>query len=171
MNRVAELDWIRRVMQRFERPLVRFAAHITGSQEQARDVVQDTFERLCCVDREQVELQLAAWLFRVCRNRALDVSKKEGRMRPMSDEQREARPHAASSPASMAEARQELQRAMVALASLPDSQQEVVRLKIQAGLSYREISEVTGHTVSNVGVLLHTALTTIRQHLAEGRPS
>ena len=50
------------------------------------------------------------------------------------------------------------------LATLPMNQQEVVRLKFQAGLSYREISYITGLSVSNVGFLLHTALARLREH-------
>ena len=55
--------------------------------------------------------------------------------------------------------------AVAALASLPTNQQEVIRLKVQDGLSYREISEVTGLSVSNVGFLLHRGIKTIRQQL------
>ena len=46
-----------------------------------------------------------------------------------------------------------------------ENQREVVRLKFQAGLSYAEISRVTGHSVSNVGFLLHTALKTLRRQM------
>ena len=52
------------------------------------------------------------------------------------------------------------------LATLPDNQQEVVRLKFQNGLSYRDISKVTNLTVSNVGYLIHTAIHTLRRELA-----
>jgi RNA polymerase sigma-70 factor (ECF subfamily) len=38
-------------------------------------------------------------------------------------------------------------------------------LKFQGGLSYREISRVTGLTVSHVGVLIHTGLKSIRTKL------
>jgi RNA polymerase sigma-70 factor (ECF subfamily) len=48
---------------------------------------------------------------------------------------------------------------------LPPNQQEVIRLKFQGGLSYREISRVTGLTVSHVGVLIHTGLKSIRLKL------
>jgi RNA polymerase sigma-70 factor (ECF subfamily) len=48
---------------------------------------------------------------------------------------------------------------------LPDNQQEVIRLKVQNGLSYREISEVTGLSVSNVGFLLHKGIKTIREKM------
>lgn len=153
-------------MQRYEGRLVSFAAHITGSRERARDVVQDTFAKLCQADRQQVEDRLTAWLFTVCRNRALDVSTKEGRMRYPGDERLEARPNPAPSPATVAEARQELGRALEALATLTERQQEVVRLKLHGGLSYREIAEVTGTTANNVGVTLHTALCALRQAVA-----
>lgn len=49
---------------------------------------------------------------------------------------------------------------------LPTNQQEVIRLKVESGLSYREISELTGLSISNVGYLLHTGLTSIRTRLA-----
>ena len=49
---------------------------------------------------------------------------------------------------------------------LPERQQEAVRLKFQGGLSYREIADVMDTTVNNVGVLLHTAIKSIRGQLA-----
>lgn len=53
------------------------------------------------------------------------------------------------------------------VATLPPRQQEIVQLKFQNNLSYQEISEITKLSVSNVGVLLHTALKTLRQRYAE----
>ena len=49
---------------------------------------------------------------------------------------------------------------------LSPRQQEVLRLRMQAGLSYREIAEVTGLTVSNVGFHLHAAVRSLRDSLA-----
>lgn len=60
-------------------------------------------------------------------------------------------------------------RALVALAELPPSQQEVLRLRLQEELSYKEISAVTGHSVSHVGVLVHVGLKTVRQRLGGRR--
>ena len=40
--------------------------------------------------------------------------------------------------------------------------QEVVRLKFQNGMSYKEIADVTALSVSNVGFLLHTAINRLR---------
>jgi len=53
------------------------------------------------------------------------------------------------------------------LEHLSPNQQEVVRLKFQDELSYKQISSVTGLTVSNVGFLLHTALRRLRSGLQQ----
>ena len=56
---------------------------------------------------------------------------------------------------------------MSLLGDLSPNQQEVVRLKFQDELSYKQISSVTGLTVSNVGFLLHTAIRRLRDGLRQ----
>jgi RNA polymerase sigma factor (sigma-70 family) len=155
-------DWLRSIVASYEGPLVRYAARITGDVHRARDVVQDTFLRLCEQDRHTLDGHLAEWLYTVCRHRALDVQRKEHRMRatlPAELESCETR-HA---PSDAAESQESHEAVRAAIARLPDNQQEVVRLKFQSGLSYREIAGVTGLSVSNVGYLLHVALKTVRE--------
>ena len=48
------------------------------------------------------------------------------------------------------------------LERLPENQREVIRLKFQHDMSYKEISEVTNLSVSNVGFLIHTGLKRLR---------
>ena len=55
--------------------------------------------------------------------------------------------------------------------ALPDRQREVIRLKFQQGLSYKEISSVTGLSASNVGFLIHTGVKTIRKGLSKNKSS
>ena len=50
---------------------------------------------------------------------------------------------------------------------LPDRQQEVLRLKFNVGLSYKEIADVTGLSSTNVGFILHTAISKLRQRLVQ----
>jgi RNA polymerase sigma-70 factor (ECF subfamily) len=45
---------------------------------------------------------------------------------------------------------------------LPENQREVIRLKFQSDLSYKEIAEITNLSVSNVGFLLHTGIKRLR---------
>ena len=49
--------------------------------------------------------------------------------------------------------------------TLPKNQREVLRLKFQCDLSYKEISEITKLSVTNVGFLIHTAIKTLRKEL------
>ncbi len=160
--------WIASVVARYESPLIRYAAQFTGDVDRARDVVQDAFLRLCREDRAQLDGHLAQWLFTVCRNRALDVRRKEKRMKTMTDQQAAAQGNEGEQ-GRLLEQRDALEQVQRVLSTLSENQQEVVRLKFQSGLSYREISEITELSVSNVGFLLHTALKKIRERLeAEG---
>ena len=73
---------VKALLHRLQGPLIRYALQITGDLERARDVVQDTFLQLCSENRASLNGHLEPWLFTVCRNRALDVRRKEGRMNP-----------------------------------------------------------------------------------------
>src|SRR6185369_13216076 len=85
------LDWIDAAVLRYQRPLIGYAARLLGNEfDAARDVVQEAFLKLCEQDRAKVEPHLAEWLFSVCRNRALDVRRKEKRMRLLEDPQVQA---------------------------------------------------------------------------------
>ena len=66
-------------MVEFESPLIGYAATILNDPDRARDVVQDTFIRLCQQDPGKVRDHLKSWLFTVCRNRALDLLRKDKR--------------------------------------------------------------------------------------------
>jgi len=161
----SDQEWIRSVVERYEGPLVRFARRMTGDLERARDVVQETFLRLCAEDRDRVEAFLSQWLYTVCRNRALDVRRKESRMSSVSSEQLAGCISPDAAPSNQVEVQESMSQILRALDSIPENQQEVIRLKFQNGFSYREISGVTGLSVSNVGFLIHVGLKTIRQRL------
>jgi RNA polymerase sigma-70 factor (ECF subfamily) len=157
--------WIQSAMERYERRLIAYAMRFTGDSERARDVVQETFLRLCAAERAKVQERLAAWLYTVCRNRALDVVRKEHRMQPMSERIEAAIPDRAPPLAVAAERKQQSTRVRDLLETLPDAHREVIRLKFQDDLSYKKISEITGHSVANVGYLIHTAVGKLREGL------
>lgn len=69
-------------------------------------------------------------------------------------------------PAQAAEDHDQQDHLLSLVAALPCNQREVVQLRFQGGLAYKEIAEVTGHSVSHVGVLLHEAIKHLRQQLA-----
>ena len=157
--------WISTVVERYERPLLRYAAQITGDIERGRDVVQDTFLRLCTQDRSSLDNHLAEWLYTVCRNRALDVRRKENRMKTLTVEQVAEQESREPNQPAATEQQETAQRVLRFVQGLSENQREVVRLKFQNGLSYREISAITQLSVSNVGYLIHTAIRKLRAEL------
>lgn len=158
-------QWIHQALERYERPLVQYAYRFTGEIESARDVVQDTFLRLCKADRALVDGHLAQWLYTVCRNRALDVRKKEGRMHPDTELRFDPRSNGALTPRDRAERNETRERLVAAVKTLPEAQQEVFFLKFQDDLSYRQIAEVTGKSLGTVSNLVTAALKAVHQKL------
>lgn len=157
-----EALWLTKLLRQFEVPLTLYATRITRDIERARDVVQETFMRLLKEDREKIEPHLAEWLYTVCRNKALDIRRKERRMIGLSDHAAHVEPSRDAGPDAALEHQESTAKALRHLACLPDNQQEVIRLKFQHGLSYKQISGITQLSVTNVGFLMHTGLKTLR---------
>ena len=155
------MSWIEPILERFERPLLQYAASIACNGENARDVVQDTFLRLAQHGPMEPD-HLAPWLFTVCRNRAIDLRRKESRTIAMNEEHHELTSNEPD-PAARLENKEESTHLTRLLQRLPDNQREVLRLRFQCDLSYREISEITQLAEGNVGFLIHTGIKTLRQ--------
>lgn len=170
-------EWIRHVVDRFESPLTQYATRLMrGDVDRARDVVQDTFVKLWSADRAEVDSHLGQWLYRVCRNRALDIRRKESRMTALQDDKLDviSQPNAAAREAHgddspIAPAHEPHGPAVIALLStLNETQQEALRLKFQGGLSYKEIAAVMDITSNHVGVLIHNAIKALRERMNTG---
>jgi RNA polymerase sigma factor (sigma-70 family) len=171
---VTPADLVRRAVREFETPLVGYAASITSDLDAARDVVQDTFLKLYTRD-EAHSLEgpgLKAWLFTVCRNRALDWLRRRKRFVSLDAAPADHFAARDPDPGDFAAEDDDTTDILRFFRRLPDNQAECLRLKFQNDLSYREIADMTGLSVSNVGFLIHTGLKRLRQllsHKAGGR--
>jgi len=169
-SELASADWVNAAIELHEGALLRYAQHFVRDLESARDIVQDTFLQLCRQTNDEIRPRVAQWLFTVCRNRAIDVCRKERRMKlapedQLADELAQSSEAPELQPSAAMERQEAATGLMSQISKLPDRQQEVLRLKFNAGLSYKEIAEVTGLTSSNVGFILHTAIAKLRQKL------
>ena len=159
--------WLAEAMERHERSLVVYATRLLGGdEERARDVVQDTFLRLCKERPEDVSGHLTEWLFTVTRHRALDVRRKESRMTDLTEDTARAQGSEATATTAVIDLVDEAEGVYARMKSLPPKQQEVLRLKFQSGLTYKEIAGVMNETVGNVGWLIHTGIKNLRGKLA-----
>ena len=158
----ANAERMQMLLRRFELPLLQFATRITGDRERARDVVQETFVKFQNNGAFQ-NPEPATWLFTVCRNGALNVCRKERRMQYLDEKLIEARQDEQPMPFERLEQEEAAGFVLRIVATLPPRQQEVLQLKFQNDLSYQQIAEITKTTTNNVGVLIHSALKTLRQ--------
>ena len=154
------------LVRRFQGPLLQFATRIIGDRERARDVVQETFIKFQNNGAPSDHSEASTWLFTVCRNAALNVCRKERRMLFLEEELIEAQPSEQPLPGEELEQKEAAGFLRRILATLPPRQQEVIQLKFQNDLSYQQIAEITKTNANNVGVLIHTALKTLRQRYA-----
>ena len=160
------LEWVRAVVHEYEGALTLYTTKFLRDRDRARDVVQEAFLKLCKQDRKAVEPRVKPWLFTVCRNRALDIRRKEKSMFQLNGETAMQRESAEPAPSEALERQESVSRVLVLVDALPERQQEAIRLKFQHGHSYREISDVMNTNVGNVGVLIHTGLKALRQKMA-----
>jgi len=169
------------LLKQHERALVRYAQSIVGELETARDVVQETFIKWV-ESRKPVagvngadgndgggasadSRPPAAWLFTVCRNLAIDHQRRQRRIVPMHplDDLTSEEP----GPDTALASRETAGSLLRLLEELSENQREVIRLKFQNDLSYKEIAAVTQLSVTNVGFLLHTGLKRLRTLVLE----
>ena len=146
-----------KIMLRYEKPLIRHARAVLLDSEAAKDVVQEAFIRFL-TEKPRPD-NLGGWLYRVSRNLALDNVRKEKRHMRLNEGLDER--HAAS-PETTATLRVDLDRAYT---KLSPEQREVVFLKVQEGLSYKEIADTIGKPSGTVGWMLHEALKTLATEL------
>ena len=162
-------QWILEAVDAHELPLLRYARRLLGDLDLARDAVQHAFVTLCCESRERLEGRVAPWLFRVCRNRALDHLRRAGREHTLGDGPPTGAhadgpvTAAADDPAMLAERADLAALLRGLLADLPAAQRETIDLWCE-GLTYRQIAEVTGRQEGHVRVLAHRGLSALRSH-------
>ena len=177
-----DADSLGAFVARYQASLVRFAGRLLGDADAAQDVVQETFLQVARHPARLLEVQSCHnWLLRVTRNIGVSRIRRDARARKHAEVFRErARidakgkaqdaSHALETEELKAQVRSEIDR-------LNPRSREVLLLKVQEEKSYREIAEITGLTVTNVGYILHRAMKELsgrlnphgRSHHADGR--
>ena len=136
-------DDIRDQMVQLLPRLRRFAAGLTGSIADGDDLVQDTVERaLKNLHQWEPGTRLDSWMFRIAKNRFLDVRRGQKRSGVVSGEIPEDAPAVRSDGTRGAEAHMMLRGATQALDGLPPEQREALLLVAVEGLSYRDAADI-----------------------------
>lgn len=167
----SEFNSIEEVFLALEAPLLAYALRLLKEPAMAQDVVQEAFVR-CHADFKSVR-DPRRWLFRTVHNLALNQHRRDSKVIPLHPVVGDS-PSAALDPTDPQPLPDEyitrlehIGLVRLSLGALDERSRELVRLKFDDELSYKEMSARTGLTVSNIGYLLHHALKAIESELAK----
>src|SRR5450759_3909201 len=136
--------------------LLRYATRFLSNATAAQDVVQEVFIKLARNWTPKVcpEDKLTFWLYRITHNAAIDHIRHEGRLRRLHQDHADIQ---AAGHGADATADADRRRGMVLanLNQLDAAERQIRLLRLQEGMSYRDISQITNRTEGNVGCILH----------------
>lgn len=164
-------DKLEAIVSAYERQLLVYVSRITGNPSCAEDIVQETFIRLARKWDGALEVgpQIAAWLYRVAHNEAIDFIRREKRSGEL--HMRHVQERGESEPPSEGQGESRLSseaaRVAQALEILSERERNLVVLKVYESRSYKEIAAITGLSEGNVGYILHTAMKKLAVHLGK----
>jgi RNA polymerase sigma-70 factor (ECF subfamily) len=138
----------------------RFILKNLKHEEDARDVVQASFEKLW-INREKVDNDRSkSYLFTVAYHQMIDLIRKNKRVKLEED--------FSSSLQTTREPQSEIKKLLnEALYRLSETQRSLVLLKDYEGYSYDEIAEITSLSISQVKVYLHRARIQLKNYLVK----
>lgn len=142
----------------FSDSIYRFILKNIGEEEKARDVVQDTYEKLW-VRADNVSYKKAkSYLFTTAYHTMIDVIRKEKRMTDLDGVNFNEYAYTDQYRGLNEILEQALKR-------LPDIQRSVILLRDYEGYSYQEIGEITGLNESQVKVYIYRARLTLKKFI------
>ena len=156
------------IVAEHETALLRYATRIVNNPVTAQDVVQNVFIKLFQSWEEGTHPsdKLKGWLFRVTHNEAVDHIRRESRLRLLHEKQAEEAtaecPDGVNCGTTEDDRRQMV---LLHLRKLHPREQQIVLLRLEEGLSYTEISQITGRSEGNVGNILHHAVRKLAQSM------
>lgn len=167
-----DTDSFNQLVLRWERPIYALAYRVIGREEEARDVVQETFLRAFrSLGGFKGQAKFSSWLYRIALNLCRDWIRRERRAPFAATPEDvdvielagETEPR--ERPDELA-ARRDLGRAVArAMAALTDEQRTAVILKEYQGLTFQEIADLQDCPLSTVKTRLYQGLTVLRKEL------
>lgn len=161
--------WVRETIKQYQSRLLNYAMRITHDTHRAHDAVQETFIKLCNEDQDEMQGHLTEWLYKVCRNKSIDICRREKRMKTIIDITNEPDQLDLNTPEQIAGQNDENSFIMKLVSQLPAREKEILELKFHEGLSYRQISNITGHSKAHIGHLIHQSLNSLKLQLKQSQ--
>jgi RNA polymerase sigma factor (sigma-70 family) len=148
-------------VDQFADGIYRFILKNIKDEEKARDIVQDTFEKLWVKVETVASEKAKSYLFTSAYHTMIDLIRKEKRMVAMDEIKTDRYGHTDQ----YSDLNEILHQA---INQLPDVQRTVILLRDYEGYSYEEISEITGLNESQVKVYIFRARVFLKNYI--GKP-
>ncbi|MDQ6738757.1 MAG: RNA polymerase sigma factor [Gemmatimonadota bacterium] len=153
-----------RLVERHAPALARFVVG-EGERDSVDEIVQDTFVRAFgALDSFRGDSAFRTWLFTIARRLVLDRRRSEKRSRVIASVEEGDAVTTFDALDSMV-ADESMSRVRRAVASLSQKQREVFTLRLEQGLSYKEIAELVGSTEGAARVHYHNAMRAVKEYL------
>ncbi len=171
--RAGDGEAFRLLVERYSRAIFRLTYRMTGNEQDAEDMVQETFLRAYRqIHSYDARAGFGTWLFRIATNCSLDLLRKRGVRRESQepvfedDGPRRELPSMAPSPERLAISGQIRRRLRVALAQLSPAERAAFILRHFEGVPIDEISRALGHSNSAARQSVFRAAAKLRRALA-----
>lgn len=154
-----------------ESPLLGYALRLVGEPGAAEDMVQEAFMKLHA-QFDQVR-EPKRWLYRTVHNLALNHRRNSGKIVHLPGSAGAGEPSAKDAVDPQPLPDEQIARlegiglVRLSLETLDERSRELVRLKFNEDLSYKEISARTGLNIGHIGYLLHHALKALADELSK----
>jgi RNA polymerase sigma-70 factor (ECF subfamily) len=147
--------------------IFRFVWSRVGNQQIAEDLTGETFTKMVISlpGYKISETPFRAWLYRIARNLLTDEYRKHKGQTAVSLQDVETMIGFDANPDAVAEKNLTLARVQEALATLDQTQREVVELRFLAGYSLQEVAEALDYSVAAVKSYQHRGLKALRAAL------
>lgn len=163
-------DSIAELFEALEAPLLGYAHRLLNDADMAQDIVQEAFLRL---QRDYPKVNAPrAWLYRTVHNLVCNHQRRAHKIVPLDPPAKDPETPALEIADPQPPPDEQIARVegvglvRLGLQNLPPRSRELIRLRFNEGLSYKDISTRTGLTVGHVGYLLHHALKGLAADLA-----
>jgi RNA polymerase sigma-70 factor (ECF subfamily) len=160
------------LIKRWERPIYALAYRTIGREDDARDVVQETFLRAFRgLSGFKGQAKFSSWLYRITLNLCRDWMRRQRRAPVIATpdgvdlvELAGESEHVETADAAVA--RKDLSRAVArAMTALPEEQRAAIILKEYHDLTFQEIADLLGCPLSTVKTRLYQGLSVLRKEL------
>jgi RNA polymerase sigma-70 factor, ECF subfamily len=171
-SRGGDLESFNQLILRWERPIYALAYRVIGREEDARDVVQETFLRAFrALPGFKGQAKFSSWLYRIALNLCRDWIRRRRRS-PLVELPEGVDPIELATERGPVEtvedlaSRKELSEAVAqAMSLLPEEQRTAIILKEYHGMTFQEIADLQGCPLSTVKTRLYQGLTVLRRNL------